>query len=241
MDQEQSQQQKKRGRIPVEVYRPKLKKDNEESTPRLRVNGQPYAEDLPGFERKHGYDARQDVAWEYYLKNLMKGYENAREAGLFAGYSETTSAQLSQQPWFKERKAKLKRREMLSKAERNLDDVLDLSYRVTKTKTVGTGEDAETIETEEVDTDILKVVVDVSKMVTSTLGKDEGYSTKSLVDHDVRGDIQIKAVSYADTAIEAPKEATIIDVTETKEHENTEDVRDIPEESSEEVFEDPSS
>jgi hypothetical protein len=64
--------------------------------------------------------------------------------------------------WFKERLGKLKRKDMYSKAERNLEKVLDTKYEDEEGK---------------IATDIMRIVVDVSKTVVTTLGKDD-YSSR---------------------------------------------------------------
>ena len=93
--------------------------------------------------------------------------------------------------WFKERKEKLSRRKMFSKAERNLSRVLDMEYSTIKLMEDGA-------EVEEINIDKLKIVTDVSKLIVQTLGKDEGYSTKVVEDKNVNQEITIKSISYAD-------------------------------------------
>ena len=109
-------------------------------------------------------DPREQVMWDIYVAKIAKGIENAYESAIEAGYEEATARQITVRSWFIERKSKLKRKEMLSKAERNLDKTLDL---ITLNK--------EGLE----DPQLLKIKVDVSKTIVSTLGKDEGYSTRS--------------------------------------------------------------
>lgn len=111
-------------------------------------------------------DPREQIAWDIYVANLSKGIDNAYAAAIEAKYSEDSARNVTMREWFKERLGKLKRKEMLSKAERNLDKTLDL---VTLNK--------EGLE----DPQLLKIKVDVSKTIVSTLGKDEGYSTRSEV------------------------------------------------------------
>lgn len=109
-------------------------------------------------------DPREQIMWDIYVAKLSKGIENAYESAVEAGYSEDSARNITMRDWFKERLGKLKRKEMLSKAERNLDKTLDL---ITLNK--------EGLE----DPQLLKIKVDVSKTIVSTLGKDEGYSTRS--------------------------------------------------------------
>lgn len=109
-------------------------------------------------------DPREQVMWDIYVSKLSKGIKNAYESAIEAGYGVDHSRNITLQGWFKERISKLKRKEMLSKAERNLDNTLDLMTLNKKGQ-----EDAQ----------LLKIKVDVSKTIVTTLGKDEGYSTRS--------------------------------------------------------------
>lgn len=109
-------------------------------------------------------DPREQITWDIYVKKLQGGIENAKASAIEAGYSEEHADNITLQGWFKGRKDKLRRTEMLSKAERNLNKILDLNYEK---------------EDGDIKTDILKVVSDVSKNITSTLGKDDGYSSRS--------------------------------------------------------------
>ena len=127
-------------------------------------------------------DPREQIMWDIYVKGIQDGIENAYAAAVKAGYEDDTAKQITVRSWFLERKAKLKRKEMLSKAERNLDRILDLNYEK---------------EDGEIKTDVLKVVSDVSKNITSTLGKDEGYSNRSEVTGANGKDLPTPILGYA--------------------------------------------
>ena len=101
-------------------------------------------------------DPREQICWDLYVESITKGEANAYKAAIKAGYSKDHSRNITLQGWFKERLSKLKRREMLSKAERNLDKIMDLPLE-----------------------DKANVVLDASKFIAKTLGKDEGYSDRS--------------------------------------------------------------
>ena len=115
---------------------------------------------------QHTNDPREQKCWDFYVESILNGTQNAYESAIKAGYSEDHSRNITLQGWFKERSAKLRRKDMLSKAERNLDKVLDLITLDDK------GNE---------DPRLLNIVVDVSKTIASTLGKNEGYSTRSEV------------------------------------------------------------
>lgn len=109
-------------------------------------------------------DPREQICWDIYVDNLAKGLDNAYEAGVSAGYSHDHSRNLTMQGWFKERKAKLHRKEMLSKAERNLGKVLDFNMHDDEGK---------------VNTPVATLVSNVSTTIVKTLGKDIGYSDRT--------------------------------------------------------------
>lgn len=108
-------------------------------------------------------DPREQIMWDIYVEKLSEGIENAYESAVEAGYEDATSRQITVRSWFIERKAKLKRKEMFSNAEKLL---------------------AKTIMYDHVDSDgkinvsLLGIQVKVSETLVKTLGKDEGYSER---------------------------------------------------------------
>jgi len=104
-------------------------------------------------------DPREEVMWASFV---AKGLKNAYESAIDAGYSESNAKNVTMRDWFKERLGKLRRKDMLSKAERNLEKVLDTSYETGEGKIIP---------------DVMRIVVDVSKTVVTTLGKD-AYSLR---------------------------------------------------------------
>lgn len=108
-------------------------------------------------------DPREQVMWDIYVSKLAKGIENAYQSAIEAKYSEDHARNITLQGWFKERLAKLRRKEMLSKAERNLDKALDFDMLNDEGK---------------VNTPVASLVLGVSTTVAKTLGKEEGYSER---------------------------------------------------------------
>lgn len=140
-------------------------------------------------------DPRQEVAWTIYLRLWREGRPNATAAGRAAGYAENTAKNMSNFKWFRDKKAKLKRSNMFSKAEKNLAHILSLRYEEMALMPDGKlGM--------KIDKDVLKVVADVSKTVVTHLGKDEGWSTKHEIEGNVKGNINVKSISYADAPLE---------------------------------------
>ena len=109
-------------------------------------------------------DPREQPCWDNYVKSIVNNRENAYQSAIDAGYAEDTARNITTNAWFKERSGKLKRKEMFSKAERNLDKVLDTKYENEEGK---------------IQSDVMRIVVDVSKTIVSTLGKDEGYTERT--------------------------------------------------------------
>lgn len=113
-------------------------------------------------------DPREQICWDFYVESITKNQANAYESAIKAGYSHHHAKNITLQGWFKDRLESLERKEMLSKAEKVLKKTLDYS----------TDEIDEQGKTK-VKIDLLKIQVDASKHITSTLGKDKGYSTRN--------------------------------------------------------------
>jgi len=138
---------------------------------------------------------KREKCWEEYVKTWRAGEPSARKAAIIAGYAPNTAINITKMKWFKDKKKKLRRSAMMTNAEKNLARVLRMNFSEMKLQEDGS-------EKEVVDKDILKAVIDVSKTVVTTLGKDEGYSTKTEVKGDMSGEIKINSVSYADVPTE---------------------------------------
>lgn len=121
---------------------------------------------------QHSSDERESKCWELYLASLEYGKPNAMKAALEAGYSNDHARNITMQGWFKDRLSKLRRGNMLSKAERNLDEFLDM-----KTQNVKETSGGDSIVVE--DSQLKKIKLDASKFVAERLGKDDGYSTRN--------------------------------------------------------------
>lgn len=106
-------------------------------------------------------DPREQVMWDLYVKNNL---ENAYKCAIEAGYEEDTAKQITVRRWFIERTDRLRRKDMLSKAEKVLDKTLSYSTENDEGKVMP---------------DILRIQTDVAKHVVSTLGKNEGYSNSN--------------------------------------------------------------
>lgn len=116
-------------------------------------------------------DPREQVCWDFYIESITKGQVNAYESAIKAGYEEATAKQVTVRRWFIERLEELERKEMLSKAEKKLSRTLEYNVEDEKGN---------------IKTDLLRIQVDASKHLTSTLGRNKGYSTKTESDISVK-------------------------------------------------------
>lgn len=109
-------------------------------------------------------DPRQKICWDYFIDPRSDTFSNARQSAIKAGYTETTANQITTEKWFTER---VRRLNMVSKAERNIDEVLELQI-----KDPVTGK---------IDPVALSNRTRVDMFVLERLGKDDGYSTRQEV------------------------------------------------------------
>ena len=132
-------------------------------------------------------DPREQVMWDLYVQNNL---ENAYKCAIKAGYEEDTAKQITVRRWFLERTDKLRRKEILSKAEKVLDKTLSYSTENDEGKVMP---------------DILRIQADVAKHVVSTLGKNEGYSNSNSKDGTLI-QIQSNTIIFTDFQHEADSE-----------------------------------
>jgi hypothetical protein len=122
----------------------------------------------PNGSNQYTPDPREQICWDFYVESLLNGQPNAYSSAIKAGYEESSAKNITLRGWFRERHDSLSRKEMLSDAEKVLRKTL--RYKTEKIRDDGT---------EEIKTDLLRVQTDVAKHITSTLGKNEGYSTRN--------------------------------------------------------------
>lgn len=130
-------------------------------------------------------DIREQKCWDFYIESITIGQENAYESAIKAGYEHSTAKNVTMRGWFKERLEDLERKNMLSKAEKVLAKTLNYSTE---------NEDGT------VKVDLLRVQLDASKHLTSTLGKNKGYSTRNELTGAEGKDLNVTVVKYADNS-----------------------------------------
>ena len=128
----------------------------------------------PELRNKNQSNERREKCWEYYMKTVRDGNPNARASALKAGFALNTAINIGNIKWFKDKKDKLRRSKMMTNAERNIARILNLG--LTRIKQLEDGSEIEVF-----DADKARIVADMSKLIVTTLGKDEGYSSKSEV------------------------------------------------------------
>lgn len=115
-------------------------------------------------------DPREQICWDYYVESITAGQVNAYESAIKAGYEHSSAKNITTRGWFRERLENLERSELLSLAEKTLMKTL-------KYKTMEIDENGN----EKIKTDLLRIQNDASKHITSTLGKEKGYSNRTEV------------------------------------------------------------
>ena len=115
----------------------------------------------PNNANQYQLDPRQKLCWENYINPKSETFGNAYQSAMKAGYEEGTAAQITTVDWFIEKRRRLN---MLSKAEKVLDETLEL----------------DTLDEKGIhNPSLLKIKQDSAKFVAERIGKDEGYSTRT--------------------------------------------------------------
>lgn len=114
----------------------------------------------PNGSNQYQLDPRQLTCWNFYVDPRSETFGNATQSALKAGYEFETADKITSTDWFL---GKRRRLNMLSKAEKVLDETLDY---------IAIGEEGK------VDVGIGRLKLDAAKVIATTLGKDEGYSSK---------------------------------------------------------------
>lgn len=109
-------------------------------------------------------DPREQVMWDFYVEGITNGQENAYAAAIKAGYEEATARQITIRSWFIERKEKLRRKEMLSSAEKVLKKTLE--YEPVN-------------EEGKIDNQLLSIQNKTAQFIAETQGKNDGWSKRT--------------------------------------------------------------
>lgn len=123
----------------------------------------------PNNANQYQLDPRQKLCWENYVNPKSETFGNATQSALAAGYEESYADTLSQSEWFC---AKMWKLNATFTSERKIREILELPLNDLEGR---------------VDIGVARIQADLAKFMTSTLGKDEGYSTKQELDHKNNG------------------------------------------------------
>lgn len=143
-----------------------INKMSKEEKPKTNPNG----------ANQYLIDPRQKKCWDLYVNPKSETFGNALQSALKAGYTEGTANQITTEKWFIE---KLRRLNMFSKAERNLNEFLDMDVEeIAIIKGIPLRDKNGNFLMKK-DINLLRLKQDTSKFVAERLGKNEGYSTKT--------------------------------------------------------------
>jgi len=129
----------------------------------------------PNGANQYNLDPRQRMLWALYINPHSETFGNALQSALKAGYTEGTANQITTTEWFI---GKVRRLQMLERAEKNLKEVLEMDV----------------IEDTKINPQLLRIKTDVSTTMAKTLGK-EHYSEKQEIDIKSDGE-PIKTINY---------------------------------------------
>ena len=131
----------------------------------------------PNGANQYLVDPRQALFLEYYFDRKSETFSNGLQSALKAGYEQSYAEVIAARmpEWLSE---KVKELNMLSKAERNMDEVLDLIVKqpILISKELVVDDSGNPIEV--IDAQLLKIKADMSKFIASALNKKK-YGQKS--------------------------------------------------------------
>lgn len=121
----------------------------------------------PNGANQYNHDPRKILCWGYYISPKSDTFANAYQSAVKAGYEETYATQITVTQWFID---KVRRLNMLEKAEKVLDDTLEMNTE--SHMKVG---DEIVIKT---DPALMKIKQDTAKFIAERVGK-EIYSNRT--------------------------------------------------------------
>lgn len=151
----------------------KTASNKKEIMPKISENYNPDIKTNKWGANQYIEDPRQKMCWELYINPKSKTFGNAKQSAIQAGYSPKSAGLVTQENWFI---SKYKRFDRVSKAEKVLDDILEMSIK--NTKVVGSGDSVDYIEVD--DPQLLRIKQDTAKFYLERLKK-RFYSTRTEV------------------------------------------------------------
>lgn len=139
----------------------------------------------PNGANQYQLDPRQKLCWENYANPKSETFGNGTQSAIKAGYDPDYADQITTIDWFL---GKIRRLNLLSKAEKVLEEMLDMEVKIIKfSKRKGLEDSEGEVGDEEgdiemitaVDPVLVKIKQDTAKFVAERQGKHEGYSTRT--------------------------------------------------------------
>lgn len=121
----------------------------------------------PNSANQYQLDPRQKLCWDSYINPRSETFGNAYQSAIKAGYEKGTAEQITGFKWFVE---KTRRLNLLNKAEKVLEEMIDMS-------TINTVERGDELIVK-TDPALTKIKQDTAKFLAERLGK-ENYSSRS--------------------------------------------------------------
>lgn len=121
----------------------------------------------PNGANQYQMDPRQKLCWDYYIDPRSETFSSGLQSALKAGYEQGSSEQITTQDWFVE---KLRTLNMLDKAEKVLNDMLEMTDEVQRK----VGDELVLVK----DPQFTKIKQDTAKFLAERIGKAR-YSTRT--------------------------------------------------------------
>lgn len=136
-------------------------------------------------------DPRQNMCWQFYINPKSETFGNATQSAINAGYEPDYADQITTTEWFL---GKLRRLNMLGKAEKVLDEMLELPTETLEYTTKGKDKESTVILV--TDPALVKIRQDTAKFLSERLGKNEGYSTRNELTGANGEKLEISVMNY---------------------------------------------
>lgn len=144
----------------------------------------------PNGSNQYSLDPRQRMCWDFYVNPKSETFGNALRSAIKAGYEESHANTITDTQWFRDR---VRRLNMLSKAEKVLEETLDMED-VAKVE-LSTG-----VVLEKRDPALTRIKQDTAKFLAERLGKNDGYSSRSELSGPDGQPVEIESSELKDLA-----------------------------------------
>ncbi len=130
----------------------------------------------PNGANQYVLDPRQKLCWDLYINPKSETFSNGLQSAIKAGYDDEYAAHITLAPWFCE---KIRRLGMLEKAEKVLEECLDMPTEVVKWEANYEAGEKEMVDVVKTEPALVKIKQDTAKFIAERVGKNEGYSTRT--------------------------------------------------------------